>query len=91
MIQQQGNICQLSGDITLDTVPDILDQLRPLIQSGVDTLDCSDIQNVDSSALGLIFSCRREAQLKSQTLDITGLPQRLLNLASLYGVADQVA
>jgi phospholipid transport system transporter-binding protein len=46
---------------------------------------------VDSSALGLIFSCRREAQLKSQTLDITGLPQRLLNLASLYGVADQVA
>ena len=91
MIQQQGNICQLSGDITLETVPDILDQLRPLIQSGVDTLDCSGIKNVDSSALALVFSCRREAQIKSQTLNITGLPQRLLNLASLYGVADQVA
>ncbi len=91
MIQQQGNICQLSGDITLDTVPDILEKLRPLIQSGVDTLDCSGIQNVDSSALGLVFSCRREARLKNRTLNITGLPHCLLNLASLYGVADQVA
>jgi phospholipid transport system transporter-binding protein len=91
MIEQQGNICRLAGDVTLDTVPDILDRLRPLIQSGVDTLDCSGIQNVDSSALGLIFSCRREARQKNKQLSITGLPRRLLNLASLYGVADQIA
>lgn len=91
MIEQQGNVCRLSGDITLDTVPRILEQLQPLIQSGVDTLDCSAIQSVDSSALGLIFSCRRAALQKKQELRITGLPARLLNLASLYGVADQVA
>lgn len=91
MIRREGNICQLSGDVTIDTVPDILDQLRSLIQSGVDTVDYSGVQNVDSSALGLIFSCRREARLRNQTLKITGLSQRVLNLASLYGVADQVA
>ena len=90
MIDQQGNVFRLSGDITLDTVPQILEQLRPLIQSGVDTLDCTDIHNVDSSALGLIFSCRREACKKNKTLRINGLPARLSNLAALYGVADQV-
>jgi phospholipid transport system transporter-binding protein len=90
MTEQQGNVFRLSGDITLDTVPQILEQLRPLIQSGVDTLDCTDIKSVDSSALGLIFSCRREAYKTKQTLKIKGLPARLSNLAALYGVADQV-
>jgi phospholipid transport system transporter-binding protein len=90
MIEQHGNVCRLSGDITLDTVPQILEQLLPLIRSGVDTLDCTAMRNVDSSALGLIFSCRREALKRSQTLNINGLPARLLDLASLYGVADQV-
>jgi phospholipid transport system transporter-binding protein len=90
MIEQHGNVCRLSGDITLDTVPRILEQLLPLIQSGVDTLECKEMQNVDSSALGLIFSCRREALKKSQVLKISGLPARLFDLASLYGVADQV-
>jgi phospholipid transport system transporter-binding protein len=91
MIERQDNICRLSGDVTIETVPGMLDELRPLIQSGVDTLDCSGIQNVDSSALGLIFSCRREARNKQQILRIASLPAKLMNLASLYGVADQVA
>jgi phospholipid transport system transporter-binding protein len=91
MIERQDNICRLSGDVTLDTVPGILDELLPLIQSGVDTLDCAGIGNADSSALGLIFSCRREANQRNQLLKINELPARLLNLASLYGVADQVA
>lgn len=91
MIERQGNVCKLSGDVTLDTVPDILNQISPLIQSGVDTLDCSGIQNVDSSALALVFSCRRLARQYNQMLTIIGLPPRLLNLASLYGVADRVA
>lgn len=91
MIERQGNICRLSGDVTIDTVPRILEELRPLIRSGVDTLDCSEICNVDSSALGMIFSCRREARKNNQSFAINGMSARLLSLAALYGVADQVA
>lgn len=91
MIEQQENVCLLSGNITLDTVPEILEKLRPLIQSGVDTLDFSGTKVVDSSALGLIFSCQRQALANNLKIKLNKLPASLQSLASLYGVADQIA
>jgi phospholipid transport system transporter-binding protein len=90
MIEREANLCRLSGDATLETVPDLLEKLRPLVQEGVDTLDCAAIKNVDSSALGLILACKREAASRQKNLKVTGLPQSLLSLASLYGIADQL-
>jgi phospholipid transport system transporter-binding protein len=90
MIERQDNLCRLGGDVTLDTVPDLLEKIRPLLREGVDTLDCTGVKSVDSSALGLILACKREAQAQQKSLKLTGLPQSLLSLASLYGVADQL-
>jgi phospholipid transport system transporter-binding protein len=90
MIERQDNLCRLSGDVTLDTVPELLEKIRPLVSSGVDTLDCAGVKNVDSSALGLILACKREAMAQQKILKLTGLPKSLLSLASLYGVADQL-
>ena len=90
MIERQENICRLGGDVTLETVPSLMEKIRPLIRSGVDSLDCSDVKNVDSSAIGLILACKREAIAQQKTLKLTGLPNSLLSLASLYGVADQL-
>jgi phospholipid transport system transporter-binding protein len=90
MIEREANLCRLSGDATLETVPDLLEKLRPLVQEGVDTLDCAAVNNVDSAALGLILACKREAATRQQHLKVTGLPQSLLSLASLYGIADQL-
>lgn len=90
MIERQDNLCRLGGDVTLETVPAMLEKIRPLIRSGVDSLDCSGVKNVDSSALGLILACKREAMAQQKTLKLTGLPNSLLSLASLYGVADQL-
>ena len=90
MIERQDSICRLGGDVTLETVPAMLDKIRPLIRSGIDTLDCSNVQNVDSSALGLILACKREAIIHQKSLKITGLPESLHGLASLYGVVDQL-
>ena len=91
MIEREGNLCRLGGDVTLDTVPGMLEKLRPLVRSGVDTLDCSGIGNVDSSALGLILACKREAIGQQKNLKLTDLPQSLHSLASLYGVAEQLS
>lgn len=90
MIERQDTLCRLGGDVTIDTVPELLQQIRPLIRSGVDTLDCSAIKNVDSSALGLLLACKREALADQKRMTLTGLPPSLLSLASLYGVADQL-
>lgn len=90
MIERQDNLCRLGGDLTLETVPTILEKVRPLIRSGVDSFDCSEVKNVDSSALGFIFACKREAVAQQKVLKLNGLPKSLLSLASLYGVADQL-
>lgn len=90
MIDRAANLCRLDGDVTLDTVPGLLQEIAPLIRSGVDTLDCAGIENVDSSALGLLLACKREASAQQKSLHVTGLPPSLLSLASLYGVADQL-
>ncbi len=90
MIEREASLCRLGGDVTLDTVPELLEKIRPLLRSGVDTLDCAAIGNVDSSALGLILACKREAAAQQKGLKVTGLPPSLLSLASLYGVADHL-
>lgn len=90
MIERQDNLCRLSGDVTLDTVPDLLEKIKPLIHAGVDTIDCASVKNVDSSALGLLLACKREAIAQQKSLNLTGLPESLLSLASLYGVAEQL-
>ncbi len=90
MIERLENVCRLSGDVTLETVPEMLEKIRPLIHSGVDCLDCTEVKNVDSSALGLILACKREAIAQKKILKLTNLPASLLGLASLYGVADQL-
>ncbi|MEW6132447.1 MAG: STAS domain-containing protein [Pseudomonadota bacterium] len=88
MIERQGNVCRLQGDVTIDTVPDLAENIRPLVREGVDTLDCSGIGNVDSAVLGLLIAAKREAAAGRRSLKITGLSERIHNLASLYGVAD---
>lgn len=90
MIECDDNICRLGGDVTLETVPSALEKIKPLIRSDVDTLDLSNIKNLDSSALGLILACKREAIAQHKTLKLIGLPSSLHSLASLYGVADQL-
>lgn len=90
MIERDAGLCRLGGDLTLDTVPELLEKIRPLLRDGVDTLDCSGVESVDSSALGLFLACKREAETRQKRLKITGLPSSLLSLASLYGVAEQL-
>lgn len=91
MIEQQGNHCCLVGDITIDTVPGLLNEIRPLIKSGIDTLDCAGVHNVDSSALGFLLACKREARQQNHGFNIVKLPASLLSLASLYGIVGQLA
>ena len=53
-------------------------------------VDASALQEFDSSALALLLACRREALVSGKSFTVTGLPQRLGQLANLYGVAELI-
>ncbi len=56
-------------------------------QSEAVVADASALQKFDSSALAVLLECRREAQIKGKSFSVRSLPERLRNLAALYGVA----
>ena len=57
-------------------------------QSGSSTVvDASGLTHFDSSALAVLLECRREATALGRGFAVKGLPVRLRELGSLYGVA----
>ncbi|MEO7401147.1 MAG: STAS domain-containing protein [Polaromonas sp.] len=54
-------------------------------------VDASALQQFDSSALAILLDCRRQALAANKTFSVLGAPERLLQLASAYGVAELIA
>jgi len=50
-------------------------------------VDASALQQFDSSALAILLECRRQALAAGKTFVVLGAPDRLLQLAGVYGVA----
>ncbi|MBC5764820.1 STAS domain-containing protein [Ramlibacter albus] len=50
--------------------------------------DASALRAFDSSALAVLLDCRREALALGKTFAVHGMPSRLRDLATLYGVGE---
>lgn len=48
--------------------------------------DASALEEFDSSALAVLLACRRAVLAAGKTFSVHGLPERLRQLAGLYGV-----
>jgi len=88
VIRNEEGVASLEGPVTLETTPALLAQLKPLIASDLKAVTFRQIGEVDSSALGLILSCHREAAKHGRVLKFMDLPANLTALAELYGVSD---
>lgn len=88
MIACDNSGCRITGAVTVDSVGGLLRELQPQLEKGVDALDFSGVERVDSSALALIFSAMRQARRAGRSLTCTGLPPSFTTLADLYGVSD---
>ncbi|MES2687994.1 MAG: STAS domain-containing protein [Pseudomonadota bacterium] len=55
--------------------------------SGV-VADASGLKEFDSSALAVLLACRRQVLAAGKVFSVRGLPDRLRQLAGLYGVQD---
>lgn len=51
-------------------------------------IDCSGIDNLDSTAIALLLAWKRRATAERKTLAFVQAPTALLDLAKLYGVAE---
>jgi len=80
----------LPPKLTHDEAPACMRMLQEGIagQNGSSTIvDASALEHFDSSALAILLECRREAMALGRGFAVKGLPGRLRELGSLYGVA----
>ena len=88
MIARDGDRLQISGRLTIETVTDIFDTvLQPDGEAGL-VVDLGKVEAVDSAAVSLLLSWLRRAQRSQVTLCFSNVPENLLSLARLYGVAE---
>lgn len=53
----------------------------------LETVDCSSLQDFDSTALTLLLSWQKIMQAKGQKISIVNAPEKLKVLAGVYGVS----
>ncbi len=78
------------GPLTLNEASRALLDGEQALVAGVIVFDLSGVTQVDSSALSLLISWRRLAQLRSRTLSFRNIPDSMHSLARLYGLADLI-
>ena len=80
---------ELSGIIDRVSVVDLLAELKieQLSYSHI-VLDFSQVSLVDTAGLAWLLHLRGDAEHVAQSLEFVGLPQQLLELAELTGVAE---
>lgn len=88
MISRDGDRLQISGRLTIETVTGIFyTALQPAGKAGL-VVDLGKVEAVDSAAVSLLLSWLRRAQRGQVTLCFSNVPENLLSLARLYGVAE---
>ena len=85
---------RLPRSLTHDLAPSVTAAAAHAVLSsgaGPMTVDASDLAQFDSSALSVLLECRRQALAAGQSFSVTGAPQQLVQLATLYGVAELIS
>ena len=78
----------VQGNLNIETVPALFETGLQHLASEDFQLDFSQVESVDSAAVSLLLGLTRAAQLARHDLRVKGLPEDLLSLARLYGVAE---
>ena len=67
-----------------------LSMMKTLASGSLMVIDCKDLQSFDSSALSMILSIKRQAQIQSVNVQLDAVPEKLASLATVYGLSDVV-
>jgi phospholipid transport system transporter-binding protein len=91
MINFDKSQWNLSGDLTIEKIPTIIDLIKKQKTDKKTTIDFSKVTSIDTSTLSLIFELQREAKKNQSHFTFKNLPKNLNSLAKLYGVEDLVS
>ncbi len=91
MIVFEKNQWKLSGDITIEKIPSLIDSIKKQKIDKKTTIDLSKVTSIDTSTLSLIFELQRQAKKTQSQFIFKNLPKNLNSLAKLYGVEDLVS
>ncbi len=69
---------------------DGLSMMKTLAQGSLMVIDCKSLQSFDSSALSMILSMKRQAEIQSVNIQLDTVPDKLASLATVYGLSDVV-
>ena len=77
--------------LTYQQALDARQSLRAQLSSQLATqpavvIDASGLLQFDSSTLAVLLACRRQAMAAGKTFAVQGMPDKLIQLAGLYGV-----
>lgn len=78
----------LRGNLNIATVPALFEAGLQHLASEDFQVDFSRVDSVDSAAVSLLLGWNRAARNLRHGLRVKGLPDDLLSLARLYGVAE---
>ncbi|MBP7915041.1 MAG: STAS domain-containing protein [Vitreoscilla sp.] len=80
----------LPAQLTLPEARAALETLEAAIAeaSGAVAVDASALTHIDSATLAVLLQCRRSAQARKLGFSVQNAPQRLVDLAKLYGVEE---
>lgn len=88
MITREDGRLVVGGRLTIATVPALFEAGLQHLASEDLLVDFSQVEAVDSAAVSMLLGWSRAAQRNQRTLRVTQLPDDLLSLARLYGVAE---
>lgn len=90
MIRREGDQVHVSGRLTMETATALFKSgLQPNGQAAL-VVDMSGVEAVDSAAVSLMLAWLREARHNGIGLTFSNIPDNLLSLAHLYGVAESL-
>ena len=91
MIDFDKSQWNLSGDLTIEKIPTIIDLIKKQKTDKKTTIDFSKVTSIDTSTLSLIFELQRQAKKSRSHFTFKNLSKNLNSLAKLYGVEDLVS
>lgn len=85
-IVQEENRWQLSGDLIINNITQVLNASKKLSLRSPAQLDFAKVGDVDTSAVSLILEFKRRANTEGVDLSLVNVPDNLSSLMQLYGV-----
>ncbi|MDC9595814.1 lipid asymmetry maintenance protein MlaB [Xenorhabdus anantnagensis] len=83
--EKTGNTLFLKGTLDRDSLLPLWQQ-KDRVLEGIDNIDVSSLNHVDSTGLALFVRLKGEYQQRDRTLTFSGVSERLNTLITLYGL-----